>query len=109
VNNTSPFNLFRLFSMDINNILSAIDTAELSIRERDSLQNLRNSLIESRLEIQDYELAETRDFQLRNARNAKKELKFIKDYIASNQLNLFSAIDVAHLTARVEQIDDLVK
>lgn len=76
----------------------------MDIPDQQKIEQLRNVLIDARLEVQDYELAETRDSQLRNAKKAKKYLQVIKSTITDSELNVFGAVDVAHLTAQVEQI-----
>lgn len=100
----SPFLLAKRLSADVLHLLVQIDASELAIPEQQKLERLKNALIDARLEIQDYELAETRDNQLRNAKNAQKYLAKIKNTITDSDLNVFGAVDVAHLSAQVEQI-----
>lgn len=100
----SPFLLAKRLSADVLHLLVQIDTSALPIPEQQKIERLRNALIDARLEIQDYELAETRDNQIRNAKNAQKYLAKIKNTITDSELNVFGAVDVAHLTAQVEQI-----
>jgi hypothetical protein len=66
---------------------------------------LKNDLIDARLDIRDYELSETREDQLRRARDANKRLERIrKSILAASEYNVFNAVDVAQLTAQLEQI-----
>ncbi len=96
--------LVRRLEADVLRLLGQIDISYLSIEEQQKIAQLKNNLIDARLEIQDYELAETREHQLRNANDAKKYLKKVRIVISGNQLNVFGAVDVAHLTAKIEQI-----
>jgi len=80
--------------------------ADLNTVQRQELSELKNGLIDARLEIQDYELAETRDFQVQNAKQAKEYLKTVQEAVAKNSFNAFGAVDVAHLTAYIGQIQD---
>lgn len=105
----SPFLLVKRLEADVLRLLGQIDLMLLSIEEQQKIARLKNNLIDARLEIQDYELAETRDDQLRNAADAKKYLKKVRVVISGNQLNVFGAVDVAHLTAKIEQIADRLK
>jgi hypothetical protein len=105
----SPYLLVKRLEADVLHLLSQIDLLLLSIEEQQKIARLKNNLIDARLEIQDYELAETRENQLRNAADAKKYLKKVRIVVSSNQLNVFGAVDVAHLTAKVEQIADRLK
>lgn len=102
----SPFILVRRLEGDVLRLLSYIDAYELAIGEQQEVSTLKNRLIDARLEIQDYELAETREYQLENAKNAKKYLNQVQAGIVKNPANIFGAVDVAHLTAYIGQIVD---
>lgn len=102
----SPFILAKRLEADVLRLLSHIDITELSPGEQQELSILKNSLIDARLEIQDYELAETREFQLKNAQQAKDYLATAHAGIIKNPKNTFGAVDVAHLTAYIGQIVD---
>ena len=103
---TSPYLLAKRLEADVLRLLSHIDYTELSPSEQQGLATLKNSLIDARLEIQDYELAETRDYQLKNAKQAKAYLATVQSGILKNPTNAFGAVDVAHLTAYIGQIVD---
>lgn len=101
----SPFLLVKRLAADVLHLLTQIDITSMDIPDQRKIEKLRNALIDARLEIQDYELAETRDNQLRNAKNARQYLQKIKNTITDGELNVFGSVDVAHLTAQVEQIN----
>lgn len=100
----SPFLLTKRLSADVLHLLTQIDVSRMDIPDQQKIEKLRNALIDVRLEIQDYELAETRENQIRNAKKSKQYLLIIKNTITDSELNVFGAVDVAHLTAQVEQI-----
>jgi hypothetical protein len=105
----SPFLLVKRLEADVLRLLGQVDISYLSIEEQHKIAQLKNNLIDARLEIQDYELAETREHQLRNAADAKKYLRKVRVVVSGNQLNVFGAVDVAHLTAKIEQIADRLR
>lgn len=102
----SPFLLVKQLEADVVRLLSYVDVSELEIKDQQTVSQLKNVLIDARLEIQDYELAETRDDQLKNASLAKQYLGSAEKLITSNPAGIFGAVDVAHLTARISQIRD---
>jgi hypothetical protein len=107
--NSSPFLLTKQLEANILRLLAHIDIVDLNTKEQHILAQLKNSLIDARLEIQDYELAETRELQLGNAKQAKEYLDAVQKTISNNSLNVFGPVDVAHLTAYIGQITDRLK
>jgi len=105
----SPFLLVKQLEGDILRLLSHLDTTLLETKEQHLIAQLKNGLIDARLEIQDYELAETRDNQLRNATDAKKYLIKIEKFITTNPAGAFGAVDTAHIFAQIGQISDRLK
>lgn len=105
----SPFLLTKQVEADIIRLLSDIDILELSNAQQQAYEQLKNSLIDARLEIQDYELAETRELQLANAKQAKAYLNKVQEGIVGNTFNAFGAVDVAHLTAYIGHISDKLR
>lgn len=109
MNTISPFLLAKQLEGDVLRLFSGIDIADLNNAEQQSVIRLKNALVDARLEIQDYELAETRDMQLKNAKNARHYLDTIQHLILANPSNVLGAVDVAHLTAYIGQITDNLK
>lgn len=105
----SPFILMKQLEGDVLRLLSHLDITLLDTKEQHLIAQLKNGLIDARLEIQDYELAETREHQLRNARDAKKYLIKIEKFITTNPSGAFGAVDTAHLFAQIGQIGDRLK
>lgn len=109
IQNLSPFLLIKQLQLDVFRALSPIDSASLATPEQQTLLKLKNCLVDARLDVQDYELAETRDDQLRNAKEAKERLDFVHDAITRNTLQVFGAVDVAHLSAQISQIKERLR
>ncbi len=62
-------------------------------------------MADARLDVRDYEYAETRAEQQQHAKAAKKRLEQVRQAVLlASEYNVFSAIDVAHTTATIEQI-----
>jgi hypothetical protein len=89
----------------INIILRGFDLRKLSTKERNVLVKLQQNLTDMRIYTNDYELSEAREEQLDNAKKARKWLEHArKNILTASESNIFSAIDVAHLSAQIEQI-----
>lgn len=72
---------------------------------RDSIAKLKQAMSDARIYTSDYELSEMRDEQLANAKRAKKYLaQARREILKLSEYDIFSAIDVAHLSARIDQI-----
>jgi hypothetical protein len=103
----SPFVLTTQLASELKGRLSAIDVYQLPAPERKIVTDLQHNLADARLDTRDYELSETRDEQLDNAKVAKKRLtKVRKDILAASEYNIFSSIDVAQLTATIDHITE---
>lgn len=89
----------------VSTILASQDIDNLSSAEREVLATIKSRVIDVRLEVRDYEYAETRAEQLTHAKAAIKRLKHLqKDILKLSEYGLFSAVDVAQLTAQTEHI-----
>jgi hypothetical protein len=106
----SPYILCKRLEGQLQAKLSSIDLPSLPHAEQTVILGLRQSLIDARLTIQEYELSETRDEQLRVAQEAKGFLEQVnKSILAVSGQGIFSAVDVAHLSANIEQIADNIR
>jgi hypothetical protein len=100
-----PSRKVKLLELQINNILRKFDLRKLGTVERNILAKLQQNLTDSRIYASDYELSETREEQIDNAKTAKKWLDQARtNILAASEFNIFGAIDVAHLTAQIDQI-----
>lgn len=89
----------------ITNILSGIDVDELSRDEQKIVSSLKHLLVDTRLDIRDYEFAETKAEQTKLARVAVRNINKVRGLIvAASEHDIFSAIDVAQLTSQLDLI-----
>ena len=94
----------------IRRILADINIYEVGAKIRATLADLGQVLIDSRIYTRDYELSETREEQLDNARRAKHYLeKARKDILIASEADIFNPVDVAHMTAVIDQIISKLK
>jgi predicted Holliday junction resolvase-like endonuclease len=101
----SPSKMVMDLNRQVNIILRNFDLRKLSVKERDFLTKLQQNLADSRIYTRDYELSETREEQLDTAKIAKKWLEHArKNILAASESNIFGAIDVAHMSAIIDQI-----
>jgi len=94
---------------DTNRIVSGVDAMELELTVQRMVAHLKGDMIDMKLDVRDYELAETRHEQLRHAQDARRRLDQIrKSILTASDYGIFSSIDVAQLTAQADRlIDDL--
>jgi hypothetical protein len=101
----SPSRAVKQVDAQVNRVLRSINLRKLNIKERKILADLQQNLNDSRIYATDYELSETREEQAKNAKTAKKWLEQAqRNILAASEFNIFDAIDVAHLSAQIEQI-----
>lgn len=84
-----------------------IDTYSINKDTRELVENIRRVVAELKLDVRDYEYAETRVEQKRYRSDAKKRLEEFRALIlAASSADLFGPVDVAHLSALLEQINE---
>lgn len=105
--NKSPYVLTKQLEADVLRLLSLLGD-DLSIAQQQAVRSLKHALVDARLEAQDYELAETRVFQLENKKALDAYLATVQAILASNIIEVFSAVDIAQLSARTEYIQSNV-
>ncbi len=78
--------------------------------EQKAVARLSNDLTDARLDIRDYEMSDTRAEQLRHSKQAVARLEKVrKAILALSEYNVFTAVDVAQLSAQLEQISENVR
>lgn len=103
----SPFLLIKQLETQVTAMLSRLDVYSLPVTEQQMVSLIRRELVDARLDIRDYELSETRAEQLDHAASGKQRLEALRKHIlAASEQNLFSAVDVAQLTAQLDHIAD---
>ena len=101
----SVFERVKQLDAHVNGILSHIDSDALMPDERNVFVLIKRQLTDCRLDVRDYEYAETRVEQADHAQTARRSLDTVQKYILqASERNMFSAIDVAHISAQIQQI-----
>jgi hypothetical protein len=91
-------------------ILRQVDQDEFSGKVRASIAILKQALADIRIYTNAYELSETAEEQAQNATNAKKYLGQAQQQILKvSEYNIFGPVDVAHLSAQIEELKDGLK
>jgi predicted Holliday junction resolvase-like endonuclease len=84
-------------------ILSHAAIDELNYEVQKLAADIKRQLTDARLDVRDYEYADTRHEQLRYATEGKKRLQKVRqEVVKASENELFSAVDVAQITARIE-------
>jgi hypothetical protein len=104
----SPFAGMRELELQIKSVLQPLDMDELTEATRKSVRSLKQLVVDAKLDARDYEFSETREEQVKNAVAAKNRIKLI-EVIILNAQDVFSAIDTAHITAKLEQINGWIE
>lgn len=106
--NVSTYTLAKRLDGEITRVVAAARVAGLlegSVQQE--LKLLKRDLTDARLDIRDYELAETKTEQLRLGQDAAKRLMDVqRGILAASQYNIFSAIEVAQLSAQIAQLQE---
>jgi hypothetical protein len=100
----SPFLAICRTEQQIKTVLRGVDIALLSLDEKGVISSIRRLATDTRLDIRDYELSETREEQLKSAMRSGKRLAKLRAAIVAASL-AFGPVDVAQLTAQLEQIE----
>ncbi len=102
--------LARELERAITSTLSAIDVYALDAKEQKAINELKHGLVDARLDIQDYELSETRDMQLEAKKESSDRLDGLHKYIILlGEYNIISSVDVAMFSAQLEHIKSLLR
>jgi hypothetical protein len=99
----SPFLAMQRVETQIKSLLRNLDTGLLSADEKKAAASLRRLVVDSRLDIRDYELSETRVEQLQKAKDAQKRLAKLKTNLLAVG-TMFGPADIAQIDAQLEYI-----
>ncbi len=101
--NDAPAQVVKHIDNQVSMILRTINQHELSEKPKKALVKLKQALIDARVYSRDYELSETREEQIDNAKKANKYLEQIRQSILrTSEFNVFGPIDVALITAQID-------
>jgi hypothetical protein len=107
---SSPLGQIRSLETQVRAVISRLDLAELPKDERTVVTKLKNDLIDAKLDIRDYEFSDTLAEQRGHGKQAVKRLESIRaGILAASEYNVFNAVDVAQISAQIEQIIDEVR
>ncbi|HSW75388.1 MAG TPA: hypothetical protein VLG16_06005 [Candidatus Saccharimonadales bacterium] len=99
----SPYDQAKVLEQQITMIISAIDADAAPIDARILLAKLRRYTTDTRLDVRDHDYADTRAEQVRLGQEAKKRLEQLeKLVVAASEYNIFSAADVAQISATAQ-------
>ena len=104
----STYTLVKRIDAEISRTLAGAQAIGLveGVASRD-IKLLKRDMADARLDVRDYELADTRDEQRKLAGEAKARLKTVEQGIlAASQYNIFSAVEVAQLSAIIAQLQE---
>jgi uncharacterized membrane-anchored protein len=103
--NSGPSIRVKRLEAEVRQVLRKISESKLDRKYRNALTELRQNLVDIRIYTNAYEFSEERPEQMENAKKAKEYLKEAQAHILkSSEADIFSAIDVAHLSAQIEQV-----
>jgi hypothetical protein len=90
---------------DVRQILRKSNETKLERKYRSILTELRQNLADIRIYTNGYELSEERPEQIENAKAARQWLgEARKNILKASERDIFSAIDVAYLSAQIDQL-----
>lgn len=105
-----PSRLAKELEAQIRRSLRNIDMAKADKKIKDLIAELMQVLNDAKTYVHDYELSETREEQLNNAKRAKHFLERAgKDVLSLSEHGFFSAIDVAHISAQIDTISTALR
>ena len=105
---TSAYTLAKRLDADILRVIASAQSLGLVEQaNRRLLADLKHNLTDTRLDVRDYELAETKSEQVQLAHGARERLGVVREAIlVASQYNIFSAIEVARLSAMIQQLQE---
>ncbi len=102
---TTPYEQTKALETHIGTIIAATDVDSLPNTARELLSHIKRLIVDARLDIRDYDYADTRAEQSQRAKQAQTRLINVQKMILSaSEYNIFSAADVAQLSAAAEHI-----
>lgn len=102
---TSPYAQVKTLEAQISTLLSQIDIDAAPAKEHKLIVLIKRQLSDVRLDVRDYEYADTRIEQSKHAEEARKRVESLQGTIlAASEYNIFSAVDVALFTAKAQHI-----
>lgn len=103
--NKSLFEHAKDLDAQIRSIISHVDLDAMTHDERRTVLDVRRLATDARLDVRDYEYAQTRAEQLVASKEASERLAELHTAILkASEYNVFGAIDVAQLSALIDYL-----
>ncbi len=103
--NHSPSYRIKQVDTEISLVLRKVEIHKLSQKNRELLAKLQQELNDARIYSRDYEGADNPEDRMKNAAFARKWLKRAhRDMLSASEHNIFGAVEVAQLSAQIDQI-----
>lgn len=103
----SAATLFQQAAGQITGQLSAVDVDALDKAEQRTIKALKRAVIDTRLDLRDYEYADTAAEVAKHSRDARERLTGLRSLVlAAADTGIFGAADVAQLTAQFDAVAD---
>ena len=103
----SPLTQIRQLEVVIQAVLRKQSPEDLAPVSQKIITELKRDLIDARLDIRDAEYADTAEEYRRFVKQAKERLdKVIKAILAASQYDIFGAVEVAEITAELQQLGE---
>jgi hypothetical protein len=98
--------IFKQVASHVTSALSGVDVNSYGDkRQRAIIAALKRLIVDARLDIRDMDMSDTRLEMERHSRVARKRLAELhKNILAASDFDVFNAVDVAQLSAQIEQI-----
>jgi hypothetical protein len=105
VDSKTPLAAAKAIEIYIGGVIAAFGIDDLGFADRSLLEGIRRGVTDARLDIRDYEVADTRPEQLKLQKAVHARLHSLQeDILKASQTGMFSAVEVAHISAMIEQL-----
>lgn len=106
-NKQSPTTLAKRLEADVRQALRKFEPTELDSKQRSLINRLEQDLTDIKLYTSEYESSDTHEERLEQSHSSNKKLnRAQKAILTLSEYNIFGPVDVAHLSAQIEQIMD---
>lgn len=86
-------------------LLALHDPTSLPHTQQQLVQTIKHQLVDVRLDARDFEYAQSRAEQLEYVAEARPRLEDLhKNILKASEYGLFSAVDIAHISGRLQQM-----
>jgi hypothetical protein len=105
----SALTLMTRLNMQVGSLLSALDIDLIGKETGKILRLIRRLSEDARLDVRDWEMSDSRVEMEQHAQVAKKRLEELrKQVLKASEHGIFSAVDVVHISAQIDSIEDML-